>query len=130
VEKRTPSQAGKLARNKGRAWEQTVRRAYAAALGEDGNATRAGWKQAHGLGDADVAADLPAGLPWGAVWTECKVGAQPNIAAAMAQAVAAMEGNVLPVVASKRDRCVPLVTLRFDDWMLLMAVIGGKNVER
>jgi hypothetical protein len=55
---------------------------------------------------------------------ECKVGAQPNIRAAMAQVQAAQPDGT-PVVVTKRDRECPLVTMRFEDWVALIGAVYG-----
>ena len=55
---------------------------------------------------------------------ELKVGAQPNIRAAMKQVQEARpEGT--PVVVSKRDREGVLVTMRFEDWLQLVGAVYG-----
>lgn len=57
---------------------------------------------------------------------ECKVGARPNIAAAMEQAIRDAAPTLWPTVISKRDREEPLVTMRLDDWLEL---VGAWAIE-
>lgn len=55
---------------------------------------------------------------------ECKVGAQPNIRAAMKQ-VQTAKPDGKHVVISKRDREEVLVTMKFQDWYDLLAAVYG-----
>jgi len=57
---------------------------------------------------------------------ECKVGARPNIQAAIDQAIATGDKRP-PVVISKKDRHVPLVTMLLDDWLVLAK--GAQNED-
>jgi hypothetical protein len=57
------------------------------------------------------AADLE-GLPW---WIECKRQKQPNIRAALRQAVADTDGRV-PVAMTRADRDRWVVSMRVEDW--------------
>lgn len=59
---------------------------------------------------------------------ECKVGAQPNIRAAMKQVTEAHPQGT-PVVVTKRTREEVLVTMRFDDWFDLVAAVYGIKEE-
>lgn len=53
---------------------------------------------------------------------ECKVGAQPNIARAIEQALEDCCGNdhLYPLAVTKRDRCTPLATMPLDDFLALV----------
>lgn len=53
-------------------------------------------------------------------WIECKIGARPNIFAAMDQAVKAKPEDLKPVVITKKDRCDILVTLKLEDFVDLI----------
>lgn len=75
------------------------------------DAVKRGLTQTRG---GDDAADVE-GTPW---WIECKIGKQPNIRAAMAQAIEATDGRP-PVVFTRRDRETWLVTMRSEDWIAL-----------
>lgn len=59
---------------------------------------------------------------------ELKVGAQPNIRAAMKQVTEAHPQGT-PVVVTKRTREEVLVTMRFDDWFDLVAAVYGIKEE-
>jgi len=95
---------GARSNQKGKAWE---RRVAALLRGELGIDARRG-QQARDGGDApDVVVDLP-------FWIECKHGRQPNVRAALAQAIEASDGRT-PVAVVKDDRREPMVVLRLRD---------------
>lgn len=55
------------------------------------------------------------GTPW--FW-ECKVGQRPNPRRALLQATAATDGRV-PVASTKVDRQPRMVSLWYDDWLVI-----------
>lgn len=78
--------------------------------------------QARGGGEAcDVS-----GTPY---HVEVKVGARPNILAAVRQAKGDSKGARPWLVFSKRDREQPLVTMSWETFAALYASANGKNVE-
>lgn len=68
------------------------------------------------------AADVE-GLPW---WMEVKLGARPNIHAAMKQGRAMTDGRPV-VVFTRRDREDWLVTVPADDWLAAMAELEERR---
>jgi hypothetical protein len=80
-----------------------------------------------GLGQTRDGSDVPdvQGTPY---WWEAKVGQRPNIQKAVQQALDASlaGGDGRPVVVvSKKDRCAPLVTLHFEDFVKLLENVYG-----
>ncbi len=99
---------GKLSRNKGKRFE----RAIATKLRELGLETRRGWQTRSGSDDPDVICDA-----LGDCWIECKVGARPNVVAAMEQAREAAPAGRAPVAITHWDRGATLVTMDLEDWL-------------
>lgn len=99
---------GKSQRNKGARGEREVASILAEALNLP---ARRGVAQCRAGSDA---ADVE-GTPW---WVEVKIGARPNIVAAMRQAVTSADARP-PVVWTRRDREDWLVTMRASDWLLM-----------
>jgi hypothetical protein len=97
-------------RRKGHAWERDV----VHMLRQIWSTARRGLGQTRGAEVCDVE-----GTPY---WIECKVGAQPNVRAAMAQALedATKAGDPRPLlVITKRDREEPLVTMSLVNFVTL-----------
>lgn len=115
---RTPSERGRSNRRRGHDFERWVARKLRPIFprAERGFQTRGGTTE-----ETDIK-----GVP--AFDIECKVGAQPNIRAAMKQVQEARPGGT-PVVVSKRDREGALVTMRFEDWLELVAAVYGIKEE-
>lgn len=126
---RTKSQSGKLARTKGRAFEQEIARRYR-ALWPKATVRRA--LQAHKAYEPDVVVE---GLN---LWTECQDASDPNPVAKLTQAVRDMgraqergfipEGmRVYPVVVwHKKGERAEWATFRLAD---LMALAGGTTFK-
>jgi len=104
---------GKMQRCKGARWEREV----ASQLQEIfGSQIHRGWQARLGCDDPDVV-----GVP--RQWVEAKHHQRVNIAAAMRQAVeeaSKRDPTLWPVVYSKSDRDVPLVTMRMSDFLVLL----------
>lgn len=111
---------GKMQRNKGKAWERKVAAALRAIFGPQ---VKRGWQAREGCDAPDIE-----GVP--RQWPECKHHARVNIAAAMRQAIEerdkyfarfnAVAPALWPVVYSKSNREEPLVTMRMEDFLVLM----------
>jgi hypothetical protein len=111
-----------MQRTKGKIWEREVAAKLRGIFGEQ---VRRGWQAREGCDDPDVV-----GVP--RQWVECKHHQRVNIAAAMRQAVeeseradnrrAPEQGRLKPwpVVYSKSNREGPLVTMRMDDFLVLL----------
>lgn len=106
-------------RRKGAQWERTLAKRW-----RDSGLYPDAWR---GAGQSRRGSDVPDvdGTPW---WVECKVGARPNVLAALAQAEGATDGRP-PLVVAKRDREAPVVCMRLDDFevLLCLAALGVDN---
>jgi hypothetical protein len=101
---------GKASRVKGRAYEQDVARKLRPIYPE----ARRGLQ----FQDGSTAPDVIAG-PW---HIECKKRkARPNPLAALEQAERDCDPKRVPVAVCKQDRARATVTMRFDDWLELVA---------
>jgi len=98
---------GKSQRTKGHNFERWVARELRAIYGAD---VCRGLQSFSGKAAPDVN-----GVP--DMWIECKVGARPNIRAALLQAEQATDGRT-PVAICKfdRDPSGPIVSMRWDAW--------------
>jgi ribosomal protein L7/L12 len=106
---------GKMSRNKGKSWERTVAAAFRELFGDQ---VRRGWQTREGHDEPDVT-----GVP--RFHIEAKAHKLVNIAAAIRQAVtdrtkAKQDGKKWIVAVTKSDRCVPLATMPFDEFMELV----------
>lgn len=104
---------GRMQRCKGARWEREVASALREIFGEQ---VCRGWQTRDGADDPDVKR-VPR------QWVEAKHHHRVNIAAAMRQATEESSkagGNLWPVVYSKSDRDVPLVTMRMSDFLVLL----------
>ena len=102
----------KSQRNKGHNWEREVAARFRRIFGDR---VKRGWQTRQGNDAPDVD-----GTPF---WVECKVGACPNIYAAMDQADAALSkaGDVrAPLAVIKRDRRFPLAVMYLGDFLDLV----------
>lgn len=111
---------GKASRDKGKRGEREV-----AAL------LRAVWAGAkRGITQSRAGSDS-ADVEGASIWPEVKLGARPNILAAMRQAIEATDGRP-PVVFTRRDRGEWMVTMRSEDWigMAAAAKAAGWPKER
>jgi hypothetical protein len=102
---------GAGSRRKGAAWERALARRLRDALGDPD--IKRGFQSRDGTDAPDV--DLTG---W---WIEAKVGRKPNPRAALAQAIAAAPPGRKPVAIVKDDRKEPIVILRLDDFITLIA---------
>lgn len=116
---------GRSQREKGKRWEREVARLYREAVGAG---KRTGWHQSHGLEVADVSVPMKLGH-WTGIWNECKHGKQVNMRAALRQALEVCPPSQLPIAVCKDDRAEPLVVLRLDDWLKLMAEMDRRGGE-
>ena len=104
---------GKSSLDKGKRGEREVVAAFEAA----GFSARRGWQARSGSDAPDIVVDeLPS------FWIEVKRAVRVNIHAAMRQAMAALAKRPgIPIVISRNDGQVHLVTMRFDDWLMMLA---------
>jgi hypothetical protein len=119
---RTPSQLGRLSRNKGKTYEQAVARGYRELYGER---VKRGWQAREGSDAPDVE-----GVPY---WVECKHHKKVSIRAAYEQAAeaAAAAGSKLPVVVHTKDNgAVPLVTLTEEAWLFVLKQLQKAHEDR
>jgi hypothetical protein len=100
--------SGLHSRNKGKVWEREVARELRAIFGAS---IKRGWQCREGQDDCDVT-----GSPF---WVEAKHHRVVNIGAAMRQAMADTKGPA-PLVVSKSNRCEPLATMRWSDFLALV----------
>jgi hypothetical protein len=114
--KRSPSALGRWKRNKGANFERWV-----------SNVFKAVYETAkRGLGQARSAGEVPdSDIPtW---WPECKAHKLTNPRAALAQAIEASAGSGrVPIAVCKDDHKPPIVTLRLEDFVRLLARAEGK----
>lgn len=92
-------------------------RLLAQLLRENGFDARRGQQFSGANGDADVV-----GLP--NIHIECKAVERLNIHEAMEQSARDARGTELPAVFHKKNRTGWLVTMRFEEWMLLYRLAG------
>ena len=112
---------GASQRNKGHSFERDVAHYFRDHLGLSAQQVKRGLSQPRGGTGEEPDVVLPDSLRW---WVECKVGARPNILAAMEQArtgIAEAKSWKMPMVVAKRDRETPLVTLELDDFLELVS---------
>lgn len=112
-EKLAASKRGKNSRRKGQAFEREVAAMFREALP---GAFIARSLQSAGAHTSDV--DCPH------FWIECKHGAQPNVRGALKQAIedaSKMRSTKIPVAVIKDDRRPAFVTLRLEDFLMLVA---------
>lgn len=112
---------GASQRVKGHAFERETAAAFRVALGLDSSVVKRGLSQPRGGTAEEPDVVLPDSLPW---WVECKVGARPNLLAAMVQArtgVKAAKSPKRPMVVAKKDRTPPVVVLELDDFLGVVA---------
>ena len=103
---------GKLSRTKGAAYERELAKLIADAM--PGAHVRRGL-QAQGAASAKIAdVECPE------FWVEAKRGKKPNMRAALRQAEADTDGR-WPVAVVRDDRDRATVTMRLDDWLVLVA---------
>ena len=120
AEEKAASKRGKRSRRKGHDFERDIVR----RLNEGGLGARRGLQAQTGKGCADVQLRA-AGEDF---HCECKVGARPNIHAAIYQAIGDAPSVWVPVAITKKDRDETLVTMLFDDWLNLLSVADdGEN---
>lgn len=116
---RTKSQNGRRSRAKGAEWEREVARLLVDIYPNvERNIAQARTARREGC---DVE-----GTRW---WIECKVGARPNLLAALRQARsdAGTDGRP-PVVVAKPDRCPPVVVLDLETWCDLVLRLELRRV--
>ena len=102
----------KMQRDKGKRWERAVASLLRAVFGD---AVKRGWQTRSGSDAPDVD-----GTPF---WVECKHGQQPNVRAALAQAVEAgsAAGDPRPPVAAVKDNnCRAMAVMFLEDWLDLV----------
>jgi hypothetical protein len=103
---------GRWQREKGKRFEREIADRLRSVLPADAEQIRRGWQSRSGRDDADVI--LP---EWLGLWIECKVGARPNIVAAIEQAREACGPTMAPVAITRRDRETAIVSMGLDDWL-------------
>ena len=96
----------KSQRVKGRRWEQLVAADHRAIFGEG---VRRGWQAREGADQCDVE-----GTPF---HIEASHQVLVPLRAKLRQALADVKPGRIPVVVAKDDRSVPLVLLRYSDWL-------------
>jgi hypothetical protein len=107
---------GKSQRTKGHAWERAVAIHFRELYPE----AKRGVDQSQAGGHSPDVDETP-------FWIECKVGARPNLMAALRQAEARKnKSDRRPsLVAAKQDREEPTVTMRLVDFMRLLKNNGA-----
>ena len=119
---------GRRSTTKGKRYEREVVRVFEAA---GHRARRMAPLQARLGGDVpDVEVVATAPVDDVVLAVECKVsGRTPSPHAAMAQAIESAPAGALPVVVSRKDRGESLATLRLDDLLHLLRLVGEGGVE-
>ncbi len=116
---------GRASQRKGAQGERRLAELLSAALGVE--AHREGYKQRHG---GSVAPDVDwFGSPF---WCEVKVGASPNVRAALRQAASATDGRIPVVLVLDDGSDEPFVAMPFAGWARLVAQFSpglGEEVE-
>ncbi len=115
---------GASQRRKGHAFEREVAIAFRQALGLTAQQVKRGLSQPRGGTGEEPDVVLPDSLRW---WVECKVGARPNLLAALEQAwrgIAAAESVTKPLVVAKKDRHDPVVVLELEDFLNLVSELA------
>lgn len=97
--------SGARSRTKGHNFERETANKLKAIFPE----ARRGFQMRDGADAPDVM-----GTPF---WVECKVGKRCNIKQAMLQAVEATDGKHIPVVVTKEDRGMTMVTMELEEWL-------------
>lgn len=107
---------GKLSRDKGARFERDVAKALREVFGEDEKVVRGFQSRGGGKEQADVICPI--------VHPECKVGARPNIKAALEQAESDAQPQKIPVAVCRFDgERDAIVAMRFSTWRgMLLAV--------
>lgn len=107
---------GKLSRDKGARFERDVAKALREVFGEDEKVVRGFQSRGGGKEQADVICPI--------VHPECKVGARPNLKAALEQAESDAQPNKIPVAVCRWDgERDGVVAMRFSTWRgMLLAV--------
>lgn len=116
---------GAYQRRKGHDWEREVARRFREAM--PGCEAKRGLSQSRGGtkegGDVALACFT----------VECKVGARPNVLAAVDQAAEHEEPGKWPIAVVKRDREAPVVAMRLEDFLELAGAwwreTGGTKAE-
>lgn len=97
---------GRYQRNKGAAFERKMAEHFRGIFPD----------ARRGIGQARQASEVP-DVEMGPFWTECKVGAQPNIRGALRQAQEACGDRPLwPIAVVHDDRGTTTVTMSLDDF--------------
>jgi hypothetical protein len=112
---------GASQRRKGHAFEREVAIAFRQALGLTAQQVKRGLSQPRGGTGEEPDVVLPDSLRW---WVECKVGARPNLLAAMQQAWDGIEQAKSwkrAMVVAKKDRHDPVVVLELGDFLELVS---------
>lgn len=103
---------GKSQRQKGKRGERATAAELREALPAYADIIRRGWQTRQGDDDSDVI--LPG------YWPEVKTGKQPNIRAALKQAVEDSKGRGIPLAIIRDDRKEPICALRWSDMLQLL----------
>jgi hypothetical protein len=114
---------GRSQRQKGCRGERKLATELRAWFPEYASVIRRGWQSRRGSDESDIL-----GIP--GYHLEHKSGAQPNVRAALRQAVEDSAGRGIPVAVVRDDRREPFVALRAADfWPLLRRAMGLPVME-
>lgn len=103
---------GRAQRQKGKRGERATAAELRAALPYLADKIRRGWQAREGDDDPDVI--LPG------FWVENKSGKQPNVRAALKQAVEDSKGRGVPLAVIRDDRKEPFCLMRWSDMLELL----------
>jgi hypothetical protein len=108
---------GKAQRDKGKRGERATAAELRKAFPEIAASIRRGWQTRQGDDDSDVI--------FPGYWFEVKTGKQPNIRAALRQAIDDSKGRGVPVAVIRDDRKEPMAALRWEDFLKLLEKANG-----
>lgn len=114
---------GASQRRKGHNFERDVVHFFRSHLGLSATEVKRGLSQPRGGTGEEPDVILPDSLRW---WVECKVGARPNLLAALDQArdgIKKAGSYKMPMVVAKRDREEPVVLLELEDFLKVVSEV-------
>lgn len=112
---------GKASRRKGHDFERWVARKF--------NEIDPSCKAQRGLQYRDGAEAPDVLLPNSTLHIECKRQKQPNIRAALQQAIYAGGDESVPIAITKADQQPALCTMRFEDWLKMWSAISYQSAR-